>query len=78
MPVDPKPKPVEMIRLCVETHHPIDPGNYEGPTHCLAHPQGHECETALFARWPDVRDAVIEKLRADYLAALEKEVARAR
>lgn len=68
------PQGVEMIRLCTETHHPIDPGNYEGPVHCLAHPHGHECETALYARWPDVANALADKAREDYIAALKKEM----
>lgn len=40
------------IRLCVDTHHPIDPGNYDGPVHCTAHPEGHACVTALYVRIP--------------------------
>lgn len=43
----------DSIRLCVDTHTPIDPGNYPGPIHCLAHPQGHACVTAMYARVPD-------------------------
>lgn len=43
----------DSIRLCVQTHHPIDPGNYDGPIHCTAHPEGHPCVTAMYARVPD-------------------------
>lgn len=43
----------DSIRLCVGTHHPIDPGNYPGAIHCLAHPQGHPCVTAMYGRTPD-------------------------
>lgn len=40
----------ELVRLCVQTHHPIDPGNYPGPIHCTAHPEGHGCVTAMYER----------------------------
>lgn len=40
----------DTIRLCVQTHHPIDPGNYEGPIHCTACPEGTPCITALYVR----------------------------
>lgn len=43
----------ELVRLCVQSLHPIDPGNYQGPIHCTAHPDGHACVTALYGRLPD-------------------------
>lgn len=43
----------DQVRLCVDTHHPIDSGNYDGPVHCTAHPEGHACVTALYARRPN-------------------------
>lgn len=41
------------VRLCIESGHPIDPGNYEGPVHCTAHPDGYACATALYERRDD-------------------------
>lgn len=46
----------DTIRLCVQTHHPIDPGNYEGPIHCTACPEGTPCVTALYVRLEEVND----------------------
>ena len=46
----------DTIRLCVQTHHPIDPGNYEGPIHCTACPEGTPCVTALYVRREEVND----------------------
>jgi hypothetical protein len=43
----------DWVRLCVQSHHPIDPGNYDGPIHCTAHPQGTACVTALYERIPE-------------------------
>jgi len=40
----------ELVRLCVQSKHPIDPGNYEGPIHCTACPPGTPCVTALYER----------------------------
>lgn len=42
----------EWVLLCVDSRHPIDPGNYPGPIHCTAHPEGHACVTANYARLP--------------------------
>lgn len=39
---------ITRVRLCVDTAQPIDPGNYDGTTHCLGHPEGHDCITAMF------------------------------
>jgi hypothetical protein len=46
------------VRLCVESFHPIDIGNYEGPVHCTAHPEGHACVTALYRRAPGTMGVV--------------------
>lgn len=43
----------ERVRLCVDTHAPLDPGNYPGRPHCIAHQEGHACVTALYERVPD-------------------------
>jgi hypothetical protein len=43
----------DAVRLCVQSLHPIHPGNYAGPIHCTAHPDGHACVTALYERVPD-------------------------
>lgn len=43
----------DVIRLCVQTHHPIDTGNYEGPVHCTVCLSGTPCVTALYERLPD-------------------------
>jgi hypothetical protein len=43
----------DSVRLCVDTHQPLDLGNYPGPIHCLGHPQGHPCVTAMYGRTPD-------------------------
>ena len=43
----------ELVRLCVQTFHPLDPGNYEGPIHCTACPPGTACVTALYERVAD-------------------------
>ena len=40
------------IRLCVQTYHPIDVGNYPGPIRCTACPEGTACVTAMFERVP--------------------------
>jgi hypothetical protein len=42
----------------VESFHPIDIGNYEGPVHCTAHPEGHACVTALYRRAPGTMGVV--------------------
>lgn len=43
----------QLIRLCVQTFHPLDPGNYPGRPRCTACPEGTACVTALFERVPD-------------------------
>lgn len=40
----------QRVLLCVQTYHPIDPGNYPGPIHCTACPEGTACVTAAFER----------------------------
>ena len=43
------------VRLCIETGAKVDPGNYAGPIHCLEHPEGYACTTALYS----LRDSTI-------------------
>jgi hypothetical protein len=38
------------VRLCVQTYHPIDPHNCDGPIHCTACGCGTPCVTAIYAR----------------------------
>lgn len=50
-----RPEPTQsrdLVRLCVQSLHPIDPGNYDGPIHCTAHVEGTACVTALYERVP--------------------------
>lgn len=43
----------ETVRLCVQSLYPIDPGNYPGPIHCVAHQDVTVgCVTALYQRMP--------------------------
>ena len=53
-----------MVRLCVESFHPIDPGNYEGPIHCVAHPQGYPCTTALYGEIKGTKDTAADRQAA--------------
>lgn len=39
---------LKSIRLCVESGAQIDHGNYQGPIHCVMHPDGHACVTGLY------------------------------
>lgn len=52
---------VDRVRLCVQSHHPIDPGNYGGPIHCTAHPAGTACVTALYERQPETTTTAEER-----------------
>ncbi len=51
----------ELVRLCVDSLHPIHPGNYAGPIHCTAHEDGHACVTALYERVPDTTMTAAER-----------------
>lgn len=51
----------EWVLLCVDSRHPIDPGNYAGPIHCTAHPEGHACVTARYARLPGTTTTEAER-----------------
>lgn len=55
----------ERVRLCVDSFHPIDPGNYAGPIHCTAHPEGHACVTALWERLPETTVTAAERQAAN-------------
>lgn len=44
---------LEGVRLCVQTLHPIDPHNCDGPIHCTACACGNACATAWYDRRPD-------------------------
>lgn len=55
----------EHVRLCVDSLHPIDPGNYPGPIHCTAHPDGHPCVTALYERLPETTVTAAERHAAN-------------
>lgn len=54
----------DAIRLCVQTHHPIDTGNYPGPIHCTACPEGTPCVTAMYERVPGTTYTEDERKRA--------------
>jgi hypothetical protein len=54
----------DLVRLCVESYHPIDVGNYEGPIHCTAHPHGTPCVTALYRRVPETTVTAEERARS--------------
>lgn len=45
-------EPIQWVRLCVQTHHPIDPHNCVGPIHCTACGCGVACVTAEYERRP--------------------------
>lgn len=53
----------EVVRLCVQSFHPIDPGNYEGPIHCTSCPPGTACVTALYERVPETTNTDAERNR---------------